>query len=88
MQDFGVHCLQANRAAHGPSAARDCRAAIPGQQVLFAHLFSQKEKGGSAKWTYTHEHIEESELKPQHKENKNSRDQRGQGAAQEREQGN
>jgi len=33
----------------------------------------------------THKHTEESELKPQHKENKNSRHQRGQGAAQERE---
>lgn len=40
---------------------------------------------GSAKWTHIHKHIEESELKPQHEENKNSRDQRGQGAAWERE---
>lgn len=30
---------------------------------------------------HTYTNTEESELKPQHKENKNSRDQRGQGAA-------
>lgn len=39
------------------------------------------ERGGSAKRTHIHKHTEESELKPQHKENKDSRDQRGQRAA-------
>lgn len=33
---------------------------------------------------HMHTDTEESELKPQHKEDKNSRDQRGQGAAWER----
>lgn len=33
--------------------------------------------------THTHTHTEESELKPQHEGNKNSRDQRDQGSAQE-----
>lgn len=56
LQDFGVHSLQANRAAHGPSAARTCKAATSRRQVLFAHLFSQQERGGSAKWTHAHKH--------------------------------
>lgn len=52
-------------------------AELPSQGSRFCcSLSSQKEKGGSAKWTYTHKHTEESRLKPQHKENKNSRDQR------------
>lgn len=56
--------------------------------VLFAHLFCLLIYPASKKKVtqldgHTHRHTEESELKPQHEGNKNSRDQRDQGSAQE-----
>lgn len=56
VQDFGVHRLQANSVAHRLSPGGVCRTAIPGQQALFAHLSSQQERGGLAKWAHTDKH--------------------------------
>lgn len=71
MQDFGIHCLQHTDPQQlgitelPPQGSRFC---------LITHPASKKQ--GSAKWTHRHKHTEESELKPRHKENKNSWDQR------------
>lgn len=51
-----------------------------GRFCLLIYSASKKEEAQLNGHTRTN-----TELKPQHKENKNSRDQRGQGAAQERE---
>lgn len=66
---------------HQPGAAE-----LPSQGSRFCLLiYPASKKEGSAEWTHKHKHREEPELKPQHKGNKNSKDQRGQGAARERE---